>query len=218
MPTQTQYIQKATQELLHPTLEATQQYLEVCELELKNGLPKVVRVNEEYHGDKVAVYFEVKDERYYIEVHVTKEPDIKVDSSWTQSAHRVYLTDTSKELSYRELASFLPTFEPLTGWSKDDTRGVGTSTYGFSRISFEPITNEAYELNEKLDLLLDDLEKDAEAVRELSQHADAIISVCRHQYIGGNAGIHFDIETIGRMKHLNLGIDIDTYIIGKELR
>ena len=167
MPTQTECAQIATAELLHPTLETTQQYLEVCELELENGLPKVARVDEDYFEDKVAVYFEVKDERYYIEVHVTKEPDIKVDSSWTQSAHRVYLTATSKELSYRELASFLPTFEPLTGWSKDDTRGVGTSTYGFSRISFEPITNEAYELNEKLDLLLDDLEKNAKAVREL---------------------------------------------------
>jgi uncharacterized protein DUF4279 len=218
MKKENQYIEKAIEEILNPKFETTKQYLEVCEIKMENGLPKVARINENYFENKVAVYIEVKDERYFIEIHLTKEPEIEVEFVWTESGHRVYLTATSEVLTFKELSEFISKFESLTGWAKGDFRKDGKSKYNFSRVSFEPIKNEAYGLDEKLELLLNELEKDVEGVRELNENSNAIISVCRHQYISGNAGISFDIETINRLNKLNLGIDIDTYIIGNEIK
>lgn len=214
----TQYINKAIEEILNPQFETTKQYLEVCELAMENGRPKVARFSENHYEDVVAVYFEVKDERYFIEVHLTKGPSIEVDFVWTESGHRVYLTARSKDLTFDELSKYIGKFGPLTGWSIGDVREKSTSRYDFSRVSFEPIKNEAYGLDEKLNLLLHELEKDVEGVRELSENSNAIISVCRHQYISGNAGTGFDIETIHRLNNLNIGIDIDTYIVGNRIK
>lgn len=218
MKKENQYIEKAIEEILNPKFETTKQYLEVCEIEMENGMPKVARIDENYFENKIVVYIEVKDERYFIEIHLTKEPEIEVEFVCTESGHRVYLTATSEKLSFIGLSKFISKFEPLTGWSKGDFRKNGKLKYNFSRVSFEPIKNEAYRLNKKLEFLLDKLEKDVEGVRELTENSNAIISVCRHQYISGNAGVGFEIETINRLNKLNLGIDIDTYIIGNEIK
>ena len=218
MKKENQYIEKAIEEILNPKFETTKQYLEVCEIKMESGKPKVARVNENFFENKVAVYIEVKDERYFIEIHLTKEPEIEVEFVWTESGHRVYLTATSGKLSFEELSKFIGEFKPLKGWSKGDIRKNGKSKYDFSRVYFEPIKNEAYGLDEKLELLLDELEKDIEGVLKLSDNSNAYISVCRHQYISGNAGVGFEIKTINRLNKLNLGIDIDTYIIGNEIK
>ncbi len=217
MNKENQYIDKAIEEILHPKFETTKQYLAVCEIAMAHGKPKVARVSENYFENEVAVYIEVKNERYFIEIHLTKEPKIEVQFVSTESGHRVYLTATSEELTFNELSKFINKFEPITGWSKGDFRNNGKSQYDFSRICFEPIKNEAFGLDEKLELLLNELEKDVEGVQKLSENSTAIISVCRHQYISGNAGITFEIETINRLKKLNIGIDIDCYIIGNEI-
>src|SRR5205085_2103758 len=99
---------------------------------------------------------------------------------------------------FEELSKDLP-FEPLTGWSKGDFRKNGKSQYSFSRVSYQPFASEAYEMEKQLELLLTELEKNAESVRRLTGKATAYISVCKHQYVSGNAGIHFDIETINRL-------------------
>lgn len=218
MKKENHYIDKAIEEMLNPKLETTKQYLEVCEIEMEHGKPKIARINEHYFENKVAVYIQVRQERYFIEIHLKKEPEVEVEFVGTASGHKVYLTATSEKLTFKELSKFIHKFEPLTGWSKGDLRGNGKSKYDFSRVSFEPIKNEAYGLDEKLELLLEELEKDVEGVRSLSKNSNAIISVCRHQYISGNAGVGFDIETINRLNKLNLGIDIDTYIIGNAIK
>ncbi|WP_052600069.1 DUF4279 domain-containing protein [Aureispira sp. CCB-QB1] len=218
MKKENQYIEKAIEEILNPKFETTKQYLKVCEIKMESGKPKVARVNENFFENKVVVYIEVKDERYFIEIHLTKEPEIEVEFVWTESGHRVYLTATSEKLSFKELSKFIREFKPLQGWSKGDFRKNGKLKYDFSRVNFEPIKNEAYGLDEKLELLLDELEKDIEGVLKLSENSNAYISVCRHQYISGNAGVGFEIETINRLNKLNLGIDIDTYIIGNEIK
>lgn len=218
MKKENQYIEKAIEEILNPKFETTKQYLEVCKIEMENGKPKVARINTDYFENKAAVYIQVKNERYFIEIQLTKEPEIEVESVYTESAHKVYLTATSEKLTFEELSEYISKFEPLTGWSKGDFRKNGKSKYDFSRVNFEPIKNEAYGLDEKLELLLDKLEKDVEGVLKLSENSNAIISVCRHQYISGNAGVGFEIETIKRLNKLNLGIDIDTYIIGNEIK
>lgn len=213
------YIQIATEEVLNPAFEVTKQYLEVCELELENGLPKVVRVNTTYYDeyDAVAVYFAVKNEQYFIEVRLNKAPDIEVIFVWIQSAHRVYLSAQSDQLTYEELTHSFP-LQPIKGWSKGDFMSNGKSQYPLTIMSFEPIKNEAYSLEEKLDLLLDVLEPIGDAIRLLTKKAEVYIAVCRHQYVSANSGVSFEIETIRRMEQLNLGIDIDSYIIGTPIK
>lgn len=210
------YVSTAIQEILDPKFEITKQYLEVNELELENGLPKVVRIGKNYYPDLVAVYFAIQDERYFLEVHLTKKPKAEVNFVDVESGHRVYLTATSEALTFQELSSFLP-FQKLTGWSVGDKRNNGIE-YTFSRLNYEPIKNEAYGLDEKLELLLNDLETASNDIIALTRHVDTQIIVCRHQYISANAGIGFGIETIKRLEKLNLGIDIDTYIVGNEIK
>lgn len=217
MKKEQQYIDIAIEELLNPELEATKQYLEVCELEYEDGKPKVSRVDRNLVEQWVDVYFRVKVARYYIVVNLTTAPEIEVYSVWTESGHRVYLTAVSKKLTFDELASFMQ-LTPLEGWSIGERKQFKGNKNDFSRINYEPIKNEAYGLNEKLDLLLDELETDIEGVVELTKNAHAYISVCRYQYIGANAGIKLAIQTINRLNKLNLGIDIDTYIVGNRIK
>lgn len=211
------YIDKATDEILNPEFAVTKQYLEVNEVAFENGKPKVERIDINYGDNLVAVYFPFKDERFFLQVNLTKSPDIKVDFVFTENGNRVYFTATSEGLTQEELSANFP-FKPLTGWSKGDYKKNGKTKYKFSRISFEPFESEACDLERQLELLLTELEKDSETVKQLTQKATAYISVCRHQYISGNAGIHFDNKTIQRLAKLNLSVDIDTYIVGNAIK
>ena len=73
-------------------------------------------------------------------------------------------------------------------------------------------------MEELLDLVLRELEKDIEGVIELSKKATAYISICKYQYISANKGIHLDTEIISRLNRLNIALDIDMYIVGKEYK
>ncbi len=212
-----QYIDIAIEELLNPELGTTKQYLEVCELEYEDGQPKVSRVNRNLLEHWVDVYFRVKVARYYIVVHLKTDPEIEVYAVWAESGHMVYLSAVSEKLTFDELASFTR-LTPSGGWSIGARKQFKNSERDFSRINYEPIKNQAYGLDEKLNLLLDELETDIEGVVELTKNAYAYISVCKYQYISANAGISLDIQTINRLNKLNLGIDIDTYIVGNSIK
>ena len=216
MDQEQKYIEVANQELLTPTFEVTKQYLAVMEVEISNGIPKIARINYKDSKNIFTVYFSIKNEKFFIAVSVKTKPRIELNWVWIESGHRVYLTATSKELTYKELANLI-TLQPLTGWSKGDFRSNKKSKYDFSRVLFEPNTNEAYELEEKLHELLEDLDKNRKEVINLSKQTNAFISVCKNQYISANAGIHLDLKTIKRLQKLNLALDIDTYIYGTEL-
>lgn len=207
------FIQTAIAELNSPSLPITRQYLSAMEVKKQKGEFHIARVNKA--DDCIEVYFTISNERFFLVLAVRAEPHLHVSHVWVESGHRVYLTATSTDLSYKELAELL-SFQTLDGWSKGDYRRSG-SRYEFSRINFEPNKCEAYELEEKLNELLNILCKHSKAVINLSKQANAYISVCKHQYVSGNAGIHFDSETIAKLQQLNLPLDIDTYITGKEI-
>lgn len=210
------YIDKAIEEILSPVFAVTKQYLEVSEVEFENGQPKVERVDLEYGENLVAVYFPIKDERYFLQINLETTPEIKVNFIHTENANRTYLTATSDRLTFEQLSEGLP-FRPLTGWSKGDFKKK-KFPYNFSRVAFEPFTSEAYDMNRQLKLLLTELEKNPESVKQLTEKASTYISICKHQYVDGNAGVHFDIDLINRLSKLNLSISIDTYIVGNPLK
>lgn len=210
------YLQKAIEEILNPKLEITKQYLEVLEVKFKEGKPEVERFEDNFSENNIAIYFKIKRERFFLEIHLNKKSK-EIDSVYIQNGHRVYLTATSENRTYLELKNLLD-LKNTEGWSKGDLRLNGNSKHTFSRISFEPIKCKAYELNQLLDLLLTELEKNSEKIKKFTKIANVILSVCKYQYISGNAGISFDNKLIRRMNNLNLGIEIDTYIVGYAIK
>ena len=209
------FINRAIQELFNPLFEETVEYLEVLHLEIVNGQPLVARV--EQSTESVWVYFKVKDEKLFLVITLTNSDNPEILGTWVQSGHRVYLTAISYSKSFDELASYI-NLKPLTGWTIGERPNWKGKSNDFSRIRFEPIENEAYDLNEKLLELLTTIEMDRQGILNLVENSTSVISVCRHQYINANAGIHFDINIINRLQKLKLPIDIDTYIVGNKLR
>jgi hypothetical protein len=208
-------IEKAISEIENPTFGTTQQYLEVLEIEFINGKPKVERIDFTSYRNVNVVYFPIKDEPFFLSVFLSKK-DNKITNVATENGNQVYLTATSKNLSFNQLSE-MTKLKGLSGWSVGDLRPNGKCKYNFSRLSFEPIKSRAYDLNTKLRLLLAALEKDFDGVKKLVELADVTISVHQQLYIDGNKGIHLDPEIINRMGKLNLGIDIDQYVHGNEL-
>lgn len=209
-------IRKAISELENPTFATTEQYLEVFDIETDNGKPKVERVDFVSFDEMNVVYLSIKDEPFFLCVYFSKE-NHEISNVVTENGNQVYLTATSENLTFEQLAG-LTKFKDLSGWSVNEKRLIGKGTYTFSRLSFEPIKCRAYDLEVKFKLLLNDLEKDLEGIRKLNQMADVIISIHSQQYVDGNKGMNFDVETINRLSKLNLGIDIDQHVFGNALK
>lgn len=209
-------IRKAISEIENPTFGTTEQYLEVLNVEIENGKPKIERVDLESFDETNVVYFPIKDEPFFLSVYFSKENN-EITNVGTENGNQVYLTATSENLTFKQLSE-LTNLNGLTGWSVNDDRKIGKGKYNFSRLSFEPIKSLAYDLEVKLKLLLTDLEKDVDGIKRLTEKTDAYISVHNQQYIDGNKGIHLDRETINRISKLNLAIDFDQYVLGNELK
>ena len=209
-------ISKAISEIENPTFGTTEQYLEVHKVELENGKPKVERVDTENFEDVNIIYFAIQDEPFFLTVHFGKENN-EILGVGTENGNQVYFTATSENLTFEQLSE-LTKLSGLSGWSVNDDRKIGKGQYNFSRLSFEPIKSRAYDLDVKLKLLLTELEKDANGIKKLTKISDAGIIIHHQQYIDGNKGIILDIETINRLSKLNLGVDIDQYVFGTELK
>jgi Domain of unknown function (DUF4279) len=207
------FIELAIQEILHPTFEVTKQYLQVNEIEFENAQPKVERIELDDANNLATVYFPVKGQRYFLQISMAQLPHPIVDFVQMINGHSISLTATSYRLSYEELSRDLPLM-PVQGWSKGQLKKNGKTHYEFSRISFNPFTSEAYELEHLITLMIAQLEEQADAVCLLTEKANTCISICRYQYISANAGHHFSAEIIARLAKLNLSVDIDNYIVG----
>jgi hypothetical protein len=193
----------------------TRQYLENNELELENGLPKVERLDTDLPNGLVAVYLTFKD-GFFLQVNLTRKPEISVEYVWVESSNAISLTAVSEKLKYEDLAKHLM-LTPLNGWSKGDKRKNIESNYLFTSVKYESLISNAYDMEAKLKLFLSELENDIEGILKLSQIATVYISVYRRQYVSGNAGVHFDVDTISRLSRLNLSVDIDTSIVGNPI-
>jgi len=211
------YVSVAIQELISPEFEVTKQYLEVMEVEVSQESHRVARVAFDDTAKTAAVYFHVKDERFYVVVNLSICDSPEVEWVWIESGHRVYLAAKSEILSFDELSVLFP-FEPLSGWSKGEIRKNGKVPYKSTYVSFEPNENEAFGLEEKLLELLERLEGESQAMSKLVGNSNAYISICRHQYISANAGIHLDLGILHKLSAMNLELDIDTYIVGSEIK
>jgi hypothetical protein len=222
----------ADNELNNPQWGLTQQFLEVNIIKKINNeymheRHQIENVTFKYYNEgmgklpilenyyEIRFYYEVENENYFFCIGVDIN-NYNITRVYMVNGCYCYLTATSEELSLNQLAE-LTKLKYTDGWSKGDKKRNG-SIFSFSRISFEYYDKKSYELEEALLFLLDELEKDKNGVIELTKKSNAYISVCKHQYISGNASIAIDINTINRLNELNLGIDIDMYITGKKFK
>lgn len=211
-------IEKAIAELVNPThfTTTTTQYLEVMDLEVENGKPKVERVDLDSIEETNVVYFVIKDEPFFLSVYFSKD-DNEITNVGSEMGSEVYFTATSESMSYDQLSK-LTNLQGLKGWNKGDTRKYGNGKYTFSRIIFDPFECQAYNLEAKLLLLLNEMEKDKEGVIRLTKLVDAGIVLHLQHFVNGNQGVGFDSETIKRLSNLNIGVEIDQYVSGNELK
>lgn len=216
-PTDKEIIKVAQQELLQPNFVVTRQYLEVMHLEKSDGLPVVHRMKVKDEECFSEVYFSVKGEEFFVVVRVVFSDVLKADWVWIENGHRVYLSVYSDHLSHEELASSFE-FTPTEVWTKGDLTKSGCSRYKSTCVSFEPIKNLAYSLEEKLTHLLACLSDDKEAVALEGGKNRAVIQVCRYQYVSGNAGINLSPGLISQLSQMNLELDIDMYCVGEEIK
>lgn len=109
-------VEIAISEILNPVWGVTSQFLEVHEVVMEEGVPKVVRVDRESPNGTAIVYFQVKDEKFFLAVAVQTEPELIVGPVFTENGNMVYLAATSDELSFAEMKS-LTKLVPTKGWS-----------------------------------------------------------------------------------------------------
>jgi len=210
-------IKTAIDEIVNPKLEVTIQYLEVNEIEYKNGLPIVERVDFDYLEDLAAVYFKLKNQRYYLQINIEKRPTIKVNFVHIENGNKMQLISISESLSFNEMTKIFPK-KQLSGWSKGDKRVNGKSQYDFSQIKYNIFNSEAYNLKKQFDVFLSDLELNADYIKELTDNTKTYISVRIFQYVSGNAGINLDVKLINRLSNLNLSVDFDINIVGNKIK
>lgn len=208
---------RAREEIVRPNLAQTRQFLAVMDVETLDESPCIARIDEDFAPDTAAVYFPIRGERFFLVVNVDTRLEGQAEFTWVEAGHRLYLSVTSERLTFAELAA-LTAMKPLSGWSAGDRLDNRKHPAAFSLLKYEPIACEAYGLEEKLDSLLTDLEKDRSGVTRLAHEAEACIAVCRHHYIDGNMGVHLERRTIDRLASLGLSLDIDTYTSGTPLR
>jgi hypothetical protein len=99
-------------------------------------------------------------------------------------------------------------------FNRGDIRDNGT-TYSFSYIEFIPNT-EPGDLEDKLQKLLDFLEKDAAGIKKLAELTSCPIQVTSIFHNGNTmiGGLHLNSILLSRMNALGLAIDFDLYAKG----
>ena len=210
-----QLLEKVISEINNPNFESTREYLNVFEIELEEGKPKVQLIERDVYDDIAVVFVKIKQEPFFLAFSFSKE-NLELIGTYTENSNQIYFTATSKTMTFKQLSE-MTKLTNLKGWSFDQLRPSGKSKYGFSRISYEPIENRAYDFETKLNRLVSDLKSDAEGVIRITTSANAIVSIHHQMHTSANKGIIFKNQIIKSLGELNLGIDIDQYVYGEEI-
>ena len=207
-------IEKAIDEIFKKELGTTEQLLEIHEVVFENDKPKVLRIDQECDDSSAIVYFPIKDQKFYLAVHLDTIPEVKVRGVGTENYNSVYLKITSETFSFDEISS-LTKLKPTGGWSKGDPRKLGRSKYNNTTLHFEP-NKEPDGFEDKLKKLLDFLDQDKQAILGMIGKTNSQIQVVTVFHNGNTmlGGHHIDKETLKRISMYNLEIDFDLYAEG----
>ena len=209
------YIAAAVREIESPEFAYTRQILDVNEVAMEDGRYKVEDVIEK--ENRVDVFFAIKDQQYFLRISLDKESGEVVFPN-IQNANYCYLDAVSETKSLSELASFTK-IKYTGGYSKGDVLKFGNRerTAKLSSISFELLDTLCLDTEDAIGKLLDKLSADKDGIKKLIENSDAVIRVCKNQYVSANAGFSMSPALVKRLSEFGLGIDIDTYIVGERL-
>lgn len=213
--TKEEIISIAIAELSLMTLGYTEQFLEIHQVAIRDGIPDIEHVRILEDGIAV-VYFKVHDEEFFFAVSVDME---KKEPRWSYSEvyTQVSFVAESTELNYDALNTFTK-LKPDWGWNKDPQaiqRGKRVT-----KIGFQPY-KEPDSLENKLRNLLDYLDTDKDGIRNLitrSTGAYIITTTDVHNSNSHIGGIHLEPHIINRLADMNISIDFDFYAVGNLLK
>jgi hypothetical protein len=209
---------KVGQEIKNKTWGVTEQFLQVHDIVLVNGQPKIERIDTDKVDGTIITYLPVREELFYFAVYFDNKETLNITWIGTEPYNSVYFRATSDNLTFDELTS-LTNIKPTRGWDKGQKRKSGTGTYNFSSIDIEP-NPEPDEFEDKIKKLLDLLEQDKEGMKKLGDSAGGQIQVAMKFHNGNTmlGGPHLDKGIISRLSNLNLSVDFDLYADGKFFR
>jgi hypothetical protein len=209
---------KVGQEIKDKTWGVTEQFLQVHDIVIVNGRPKIERIDTDKVDGTVIAYVPVKDEPFFMAFYFDNKKDLNIRGIGTESKNQVYFRATSEQLTFLELTS-MTILKHTDGWNKGDERKLGKGNYRFSSFEIEP-NPEPDEFEDKLRKLLDLLETDKEGVKRLVDKANGGISVAMtfHDGNGMFGGPHLDKETVKSLGDLNLSVDFDLYADGNSFK
>lgn len=215
--TDNQAIEIIEKEFKEKTLGVTEQYLEIHSPIYKDNKLQVDRIDRDRKDELIIAYLPVLDEEFYFSVCINTRTN-EVTGVGTEAHHRVYFRATSELLSADELIA-MTNLKPTETWTKGDPRKNGRSNYTFSNFKILP-NPEADEFEDKLEKLLDLLERDKDGIKQLVDKANGYIQVAMdiHNGNGMIGGHNISSDTIRRMNDLGLSINFDLYVSGNSFK
>ena len=221
-------------EIDSPKWELSKQYLEVNEIEKIDNeyiyerysihkkheiyFTKESHEKVEHIIDVITFYYKVKNYRYFFCVQINIEKE-EIEWIYMKNSTYCYLSARSENMTLEEMTN-LTKLKYSYGVTKGqkEYRGKKEITHKSSLVKYRFTNETSFEIEEALNMLLDELEKDKEGIKTLVQKTNASIVFCKYQYVSANAGIGLDIKTIARLNDFNLGIFIDMYCEGEYIK
>jgi Domain of unknown function (DUF4279) len=214
-----QIIQKAIDEIEQKTWGVTQQFLDIHQVVYMGNKPKIERVDLDKSDGTATVYFQIKDEKFYLAIYVSTGSDSVVTGIYIEPYISVCFSAVSETIELETLSK-MTTLVPTSVWRKGDAKqGGGNLLHKNNQIRFEPNPGPD-EFEDKISKLLDLLETDKSGVKELVKKAGGYIQVAMEFHSGNTmlGGPKITKETMKRMAALNLEIDFDIYVGGKSYK
>ena len=222
------YKKIADDEIDHPQWGETKQFLEVNSIEKINNEYVYERysiINDSYryydYKDapvkiecEIIFYYKITNQHYFFGIGVDIEKK-DVTRVFMRNATFCYLSAYSENMTLEEMAK-LTKLKYSSGITKGEEIKRGRKGYyQCSCIEYKFTDKTSYEIKESLNMLLEELEKDKDGIKELVEKTEASIIICKYQYVSANAGIEIDRKTIKRLNELGLDINIDMYCEGE---
>lgn len=216
-----QFLTISLEEFKDKTWGVTKQYLEVMEILYNDGLPVIARVEKE--DERFAVYFSVKNEKFYYTHYFRIDSEVVLDGIDITPACAIYLRVYSDELSVNEMLD-QTTLIPFRTYHKGDLKGNKKNPNAVNKRSsfqYQADKNDAGDFEKKLFFLLDRLESHNEELDKLREKGcELYITAFWEAYIGNTmlGGFYLNKNIIERLNRLGLEVDFDIYASGIPLR
>lgn len=205
----------AMNEVLNPAFELTKQYLANNKLIYKDEVPVIEDVILKKQEKKALVYFPIYEEDFYLVIVIDLEHKIETCFMNMSAGNLVKLFVASYEYNLQELLNVID-IKPTKQWMKGEKLGRN-GQHKHSGFIYAPVDKKTGEVEDKLELLVNELLPRREMILKLLEIADVEIQVAYYGYKDEMWGIHLEKDLIKKISVLNISIDIDLYTGGKDL-